>query len=39
VPALERLELLGLAERHDEALALTARGRFLSDGVTASLLA
>jgi len=36
---LERLELLGLAERHNETLALTARGRFLGDGVTASLLA
>jgi oxygen-independent coproporphyrinogen-3 oxidase len=39
VLGLERLELLGLAERHDETLALTARGRFLGDGVTASLLA
>ena len=39
VPGLERLELLGLAERHDETLTLTARGRFLGDGVTASLLA
>jgi oxygen-independent coproporphyrinogen-3 oxidase len=36
---LERLERLGLAERRDETLALTARGRFLGDGVTASLLA
>ena len=36
---VERLEQLGLAERHDETLALTARGRFLGDGVTASLLA
>ena len=29
----------GLAERRDDTLALTARGRFLGDGVTASLLA
>ena len=36
---LERLEQLGLAERRDETLALTARGRFLGDGVTASSLA
>jgi oxygen-independent coproporphyrinogen III oxidase len=39
LPGLERLEQLGLAERCDETLALTARGRFLGDGVTASLLA
>jgi oxygen-independent coproporphyrinogen-3 oxidase len=36
---VERLERLGLAERDDETLALTARGRFLGDDVTASLLA
>jgi len=29
----------GLAERRGSALALTARGRFLGDGVTARLLA
>ncbi|HWB22204.1 MAG TPA: radical SAM family heme chaperone HemW [Gaiellaceae bacterium] len=34
-----RLERLGLAERGAETLSLTARGRFLGDGVTASLLA
>jgi oxygen-independent coproporphyrinogen III oxidase len=37
--ALARLEELGLAERHGDELALTARGRFLGDGVTARLLA
>ena len=41
--ALERLEELGLAERRrsaaGETLALTPRGRFLGDGVTAELLA
>jgi oxygen-independent coproporphyrinogen-3 oxidase len=36
---LVRLERLGLAERRGDALALTARGRFLGDAVTASLLA
>ncbi len=36
---LERLEALGLAERHDGTLGLTRRGRFLGDGVTAALLA
>jgi oxygen-independent coproporphyrinogen-3 oxidase len=36
---LDRLERLGLAERHDETLALTHRGRFLGGGVTAALLA
>ena len=38
-PGLERLLSLGLAERRGESLALTARGRFLGDGVTAALLA
>jgi oxygen-independent coproporphyrinogen-3 oxidase len=38
-PSLARLERLGLAERSDETLTLTARGRFLGDGVTAALLA
>jgi putative oxygen-independent coproporphyrinogen III oxidase len=37
--ALGRLERLGLAERRGDALALTARGRFLGGGVTAALLA
>ena len=36
---LARLERLGLAERQSGGVALTARGRFLGDGVTASLLA
>jgi oxygen-independent coproporphyrinogen III oxidase len=36
---LARLERLGLAERHGESVALTPRGRFLGDGVTAVLLA
>ena len=36
---LARLQRLGLAERRDGALALTERGRFLGDGVTARLLA
>jgi oxygen-independent coproporphyrinogen-3 oxidase len=36
---LARLERLGLAERHGDEVALTPRGRFLGDGVTASLLA
>ena len=36
---LARLQGLGLAERRDGTLALTARGRFLGDGVTARLLA
>jgi oxygen-independent coproporphyrinogen-3 oxidase len=36
---LARLEQLGLAERHGETVTLTARGRFLGDGVTAALLA
>jgi oxygen-independent coproporphyrinogen-3 oxidase len=35
---LERLERLGLAERRGETVRLTARGRFLGDGVTAALL-
>jgi oxygen-independent coproporphyrinogen-3 oxidase len=35
---LARLERLGLAERHEDALTLTRRGRFLGDGVTAALL-
>ena len=34
-----RLQGLGLAERRNGTLALTARGRFLGDGVTARLLA
>jgi oxygen-independent coproporphyrinogen III oxidase len=37
--ALVRLERLGLAERRDGELALTARGRFLGGGVTAELMA
>jgi oxygen-independent coproporphyrinogen III oxidase len=36
---LARLETLGLAERRGEGVVLTSRGRFLGDGVTASLLA
>jgi oxygen-independent coproporphyrinogen III oxidase len=36
---LARLERLGLAERASGTLALTRRGRFLGDGVTARLLA
>jgi len=36
---LERLERLGLVLRDDETVTLTARGRFLGDGVTATLLA
>ena len=36
---LARLERLGLAERRGDGLTLTARGRFLGDGVTAPLLA
>jgi oxygen-independent coproporphyrinogen-3 oxidase len=36
---LERLEQLGLAERRNGSLALTPRGRFLGDAVTAALLA
>jgi oxygen-independent coproporphyrinogen III oxidase len=36
---LDRLERLGLAERHEDSLALTPRGRFLGGGVTAALLA
>jgi oxygen-independent coproporphyrinogen-3 oxidase len=39
VEGLARLQRLGLAERRGEALALTVRGRFLGDGVTATLLA
>jgi oxygen-independent coproporphyrinogen III oxidase len=35
---LGRLERLGLAERHGGEISLTARGRFLGDGVTAALL-
>jgi putative oxygen-independent coproporphyrinogen III oxidase len=38
VGELGRLERLGLAERHGDELALTARGRFLGDAVTAALL-
>jgi len=34
-----RLRRLGLAEQRDGGLALTARGRFLGDAVTATLLA
>jgi putative oxygen-independent coproporphyrinogen III oxidase len=37
--ALARMERLGLAERHGEALALTERGRYLGGAVTAELLA
>jgi oxygen-independent coproporphyrinogen-3 oxidase len=37
--ALTRLEEQGLAVRHGDELALTTRGRFLGDGVTARLLA
>jgi len=37
--ALDRMERLGLAERRDGGLALTARGRFLGGGVTAELMA
>jgi oxygen-independent coproporphyrinogen III oxidase len=36
---LERLERLGLVTRSGESVALTARGRFLGDDVTATLLA
>jgi oxygen-independent coproporphyrinogen-3 oxidase len=36
---LARLERLGLAERRGDGVALTPRGRFLGDGVTAALLA
>jgi oxygen-independent coproporphyrinogen III oxidase len=36
---LARLESLGLAEQHGDHLALTDRGRFLGDAVTATLLA
>lgn len=36
---LDRLERLGLAERRGAGIALTSRGRFLGDGVTAALLA
>ncbi len=36
---LARLERLGLAERQGGGVVLTPRGRFLGDGVTASLLA
>jgi oxygen-independent coproporphyrinogen-3 oxidase len=36
---LDRLERLGLATRDGNAVSLTARGRFLGDGVTALLLA
>jgi coproporphyrinogen III oxidase-like Fe-S oxidoreductase len=35
---LARVEQLGLAEQHDETLALTERGRFLGGAVTAELL-
>jgi oxygen-independent coproporphyrinogen-3 oxidase len=37
--ALARLERLGLAERREDGLALTQRGRFLGGGVTAELIA
>jgi putative oxygen-independent coproporphyrinogen III oxidase len=37
--ALARLERLGLAERRDESVALTRRGRFVGGAVTADLLA
>jgi oxygen-independent coproporphyrinogen-3 oxidase len=37
--AVDRLALLGLVQRGDERMALTARGRFLGGGVTAELLA
>ena len=37
--ALARMERLGLAERREEGLALTPRGRFLGGAVTADLLA
>jgi putative oxygen-independent coproporphyrinogen III oxidase len=37
--ALVRLELLGLAERGTDGIALTRRGRFLGGGVTAELMA
>jgi oxygen-independent coproporphyrinogen-3 oxidase len=36
---LARVEQLGLAERTEDTLALTSRGRFLGGGVTADLLA
>jgi putative oxygen-independent coproporphyrinogen III oxidase len=36
---LARMEQLGLAERHEDTLTLTGRGRFVGGGVTASLLA
>ena len=36
---LERVERLGLARRDGQLLALTDRGRFLGDAVTAALLA
>jgi oxygen-independent coproporphyrinogen-3 oxidase len=36
---LARAERLGLAERRGDALLLTARGRFVGDGVTADLVA
>ena len=38
VEGLARLERLGLAERCGDGVVLTARGRFLGDGVTAALL-
>jgi oxygen-independent coproporphyrinogen-3 oxidase len=38
VPALERLERLGLLARRNGSLKLTARGRMLGGGVTADLL-
>jgi putative oxygen-independent coproporphyrinogen III oxidase len=37
--ALDRLQRLGLVERANETLSLTARGRMLGGGVTADLLA
>jgi coproporphyrinogen III oxidase-like Fe-S oxidoreductase len=36
---LERVEELGLVRRDGQLLALTDRGRFLGDAVTAALLA
>jgi ribosomal protein S19E (S16A) len=37
--ALARVERLGLAERRDDGLVLTERGRFLGGAVTAELMA
>jgi coproporphyrinogen III oxidase-like Fe-S oxidoreductase len=38
MPALARMERLGLAEQRAGGLALTRRGRFLGGGVTAELM-